>query len=119
MSEKTTTTCAYVCVGYLCPVNYDDKNENKRVYAMGSGCREDVRKNCEFYIDFSVKNHTYVNTSIMASVCVNQTGSILCRIKLDALIAECKHDFPKADFGWDHYYDMEWEPDVEGVGSTW
>uniref|UniRef100_A0A914QE89 Uncharacterized protein n=1 Tax=Panagrolaimus davidi TaxID=227884 RepID=A0A914QE89_9BILA len=73
-SENTTKTCEDICIEYLCPVKFFDKHNNEKVYVMGSGCREDVIKNCEFYIDFGINHHIYKNHYIYACISVSKNG---------------------------------------------
>uniref|UniRef100_A0AC34FQF9 Uncharacterized protein n=1 Tax=Panagrolaimus sp. ES5 TaxID=591445 RepID=A0AC34FQF9_9BILA len=110
-----------MCINYLCAVNFDDQINNIKVYAYGSGCQKDMNKNCGGpYAAFTVNAHCSIGSSLSANICANKSGVKTCPPEpFFKCLNKTKQETPNDPFGWDHFSDFEWKPDVDGVDSTW
>uniref|UniRef100_A0A914QNU6 Uncharacterized protein n=1 Tax=Panagrolaimus davidi TaxID=227884 RepID=A0A914QNU6_9BILA len=90
--------CDDVCINYLCAVNFFDENETVKVYALGSGCIEDVLTNCGPGIGFPGVTGNIEFNYIYTSSCAKENGIKDCAFSLPDLASLKEHIFWQARF---------------------
>uniref|UniRef100_A0A914PGP1 Uncharacterized protein n=1 Tax=Panagrolaimus davidi TaxID=227884 RepID=A0A914PGP1_9BILA len=91
-SPISSKLCDDVCINYLCAVKFTGESDTVKVYALGSGCIQDVLTNCGHGIRFGVPENIEFD-DIYTSSCAKENGIKDCAFPLPDMASLKEHIF--------------------------